>query len=127
MQYRPQNWDPRSECNWASAMNTYNEVQTRENLNTSYGIASIRAPVRGSYLPFSDGARGCLGKRFAEVEFVAIMTMIFRHYRVQLDDEGKMGWEDLRRETQKILDESFTSPTLSIQTHVPLRFIRRRG
>lgn len=41
-------------------------------------------PVRGSYLPFSDGYRSCLGRRFAQVEVLAVLAIIFQKYSVEL-------------------------------------------
>jgi len=41
-------------------------------------------PIPGGYLPFSDGNRGCLGRRFALVELVALVTRIFRDFSVEL-------------------------------------------
>lgn len=42
---------------------------------------TIMQPPKGTYFPWSDGARNCPGKRFAQVEFVAVMAALFRdHY-----------------------------------------------
>ncbi len=46
--------------------------------------ASLYRPVRGSYLPFSDGARSCLGRRIAMVEMAAALAAIFQRYSVEL-------------------------------------------
>jgi len=42
-------------------------------------------PIKGSYFPFSDGQRNCLGKRFAQVEVLAALAIIFSQYSVELD------------------------------------------
>jgi cytochrome P450 len=41
-------------------------------------------PVPGSYLPFSEGARSCLGRRLAQVEIMAVLAVIFQQYSVEL-------------------------------------------
>jgi len=41
-------------------------------------------PVKGSYLPFSDGYRACLGRRFAQVEVLAVLAVLFQNYSVEL-------------------------------------------
>lgn len=53
-------------------------------------------PVKGSYLPFSDGYRACLGRRFAQVEVLAVIAVLFQNHSVELavdkyatDDELK--------------------------------------
>jgi cytochrome P450 len=41
-------------------------------------------PVKGSYMPFSDGFRSCIGRRFAQVELLAAFAVIFSQYSVEL-------------------------------------------
>ncbi|KAK2045945.1 cytochrome P450 [Colletotrichum somersetense] len=41
-------------------------------------------PVRGSYIPFSDGPRSCLGRRIAQVEIIAALSVIFQRYSLEL-------------------------------------------
>lgn len=41
-------------------------------------------PVKGSYIPFSDGFRSCIGRRFAQVEILAVLAVIFSQYSVEL-------------------------------------------
>lgn len=40
-------------------------------------------PERGTFIVWSEGARNCPGKRFAQVEFVATIAALFRNHRVQ--------------------------------------------
>ncbi|KIV96273.1 hypothetical protein PV10_00156 [Exophiala mesophila] len=41
-------------------------------------------PVRGSYLPFSDGYRACLGRRFAQVEVLTALAVLLQNHSVEL-------------------------------------------
>ncbi|GKT52551.1 sterol 24-C-methyltransferase [Colletotrichum spaethianum] len=41
-------------------------------------------PVRGSYVPFSDGPRSCLGRRIAQVEIIAALSVVFQRYSLEL-------------------------------------------
>ncbi|KAJ9653402.1 cytochrome P450 [Neophaeococcomyces mojaviensis] len=41
-------------------------------------------PAKGSYLPFSEGYRACLGRRFAQVEVLAVLAVLFQNYSVEL-------------------------------------------
>ncbi|KAK6358584.1 hypothetical protein TWF730_007910 [Orbilia blumenaviensis] len=58
------------------------------------GTGRLFHPLKGSYIPFSDGPRSCLGKRFAQVEIMILLAMIFKTYSVELavdevaDDEA---------------------------------------
>lgn len=40
-------------------------------------------PQKGSYFPWSEGLRSCPGKRFAQVEHVAVMATLFRNHQVK--------------------------------------------
>lgn len=101
-------------------------------------------PVRGSFIPFSDGARSCLGRRIAMVEMVAAMAVMFQKYSVELavdewvpggDEEiQKMGVEE-KREVYKKAQEKAKDTVLQAKSvvtlkltggrHVPVRFVRR--
>lgn len=55
-------------------------------------------PQRGAYLPFGEGAHACMGRRFAQVELMAVLALVFKHYSAELavdsfasDDEGRRG------------------------------------
>lgn len=41
-------------------------------------------PLKGSYIPFSEGYRACLGRRFAQVEVLVTLAVIFQNYSVEL-------------------------------------------
>ncbi|KAL2864323.1 cytochrome P450 [Aspergillus lucknowensis] len=82
---------------------------------------TIHKPVRGAYVPFSDGIRACLGKKFAQVEVVIALTVILRRYRVELirkDNEGRMFAE-------KALEGSYSVIALAMKEDVPLVFQER--
>jgi len=106
------------------------------------GSASLVKPVKGSYIPFSDGARACPGKRFAQVEGVAVLSAMFHTYSVELDvsewasDEevAKMGEEQRRKVYQKAIDKANmiiarSEQIITVQMlpgdNVPLRFVQR--
>ena len=41
----------------------------------------ICQPQYGVFIPFSSGPRACPGKKFAQVEFVAVIARLFRRHR----------------------------------------------
>lgn len=44
----------------------------------------LLVPIKGTYFPWSDGPQNCPGKKFAQVEFVAVLARLFRDHRVQV-------------------------------------------
>lgn len=40
-------------------------------------------PTPGSYVPWANGPRICPGKKFSQVEFVAVISCLLRRYRVE--------------------------------------------
>jgi cytochrome P450 len=117
------------------------EGMDKASFDTS-GSGSLFKPVKGSYIPFSDGARACPGKRFAQVEGTAVLSAMFHKYSVELDvsewasDEEveKMGKEERRKVYQKAIDKAKmlirrSEQVITVQMlpgdKVPLRFVQR--
>ncbi|KAL2352110.1 cytochrome P450 monooxygenase-like protein [Cryomyces antarcticus] len=101
-------------------------------------------PPKGAYIPFSDGGRACLGRRFAQVEVLAVLAVIFQNHTVELavdefatDEEVEMmppGGPERREVWQKAADRArylmkygmSTMITLQMREgHVPVRFVKR--
>lgn len=61
--------------------------------------AALYRPIRGSYLPFSDGSRSCMGRRFAQTEVVAALAVIYREYSVELAVDDLAGDAEVERMT----------------------------
>lgn len=92
-------------------------------------------PIPGGYLPSSDRNRGCLGKRFALVELVALVTRIFRDYSVEFitdcdanapDETRGTRWRDAREAAVAGLSRGVGfKMSLRMTGEVPVRFVRR--
>ncbi|KAL9037504.1 MAG: hypothetical protein Q9214_005676, partial [Letrouitia sp. 1 TL-2023] len=95
---------------------------------TNMSSAFIRPP-RGAYVPFSEGPRACLGRRFAQVEVLAVLAVIFSQYSVELavDDwatdaevekmsieERRAIWEKAKTQVKDLM-HSHISMILSMQ------------
>jgi cytochrome P450 len=63
--------------------------------------SSFFKPKRGMYIPFSEGARACLGRRFAQVEILAAIAVIFRMYSVELDVDSENDVESMSEKERK--------------------------
>lgn len=80
-------------------------------------------PARGTFLAWSWGARDCVGRKFSQVEFVAVMATLFRKHRVHPVMRGttisrRETVEGTREGTRKrVLDqiEKDSAPVLLLQ------------
>ncbi|KAI1123227.1 cytochrome P450 [Nemania abortiva] len=62
--------------------------------------ASMFRPVRGSYIPFSEGPRACLGRRLAIVEVLAALAVIFQKYSIENAVDEWASAEEVERMSQ---------------------------
>ena len=85
-------------------------------------------PYNGSYIPFSIGTRGCIGKKFAQVEFTAIMIGLFREMSVEFDScGGSKTFDQARRECLAEMEKFATVITLRPSGKMPgIKWVRRK-
>ncbi|EMR87512.1 hypothetical protein ACHAPC_002532 [Botrytis cinerea] len=98
-------------------------------------------PVRGSYIPFSDGARSCLGRRLAQVEVMGVLAVVLQKYSMELavdewaTDEEVLGMSaDEKRElygkAQRKARETIRGATslITLKLHpgfIPVRLVKK--
>ncbi|KAI9814128.1 MAG: hypothetical protein M1826_002306 [Phylliscum demangeonii] len=87
--FKPERWllhgsKPKSTSTSADADADAVDDEDLEQPASSNVASTLFHPARGSYLAFSEGARGCLGRRLAQVEVMAVLALIFRDYSVEL-------------------------------------------
>ena len=104
--------------------------------------ANLYKPPKGAFIPFSEGYRSCIGKRFAQVELLAVLAVIFSKYSVELavdewasDEEiadmnqqrKKQVWNQARDKIENQMNEDLGSLiTLQLRKgHFPLRLVER--
>ena len=113
--------------------------------DTLSDICSKFRPRSGAYIPFSEGPRSCLGRRFAQVEILACLAVIFSQYSVELSVEipdisderdvllganeemKKSRWNAARQEAKRKMDqEMFSVITLQFRKGgVKVRIVER--
>ncbi|KIJ37614.1 hypothetical protein M422DRAFT_211371 [Sphaerobolus stellatus SS14] len=71
---------------------------------------------KDAFIPFSAGARACLGRRFSETEAVAMLTMLLGKYRVDLKNPDEYEGLTMREKCTKLF-----SPTV-LMTTTPSKF-----
>jgi len=86
-------------------------------------------PYNGSYMPFSIGTRGCIGKKFAHVEFTAIMIGLFREMSVEFDScGGRKSFEESRRECLAAIAKFEIKLTLGPSEEMPgIKWVKRKS
>ncbi|KAL6714735.1 putative P450 monooxygenase [Lecanora helva] len=104
--------------------------------------AALFRPYKGAYIPFSEGYRSCIGRRFAQVEILAVLAYIFSQYSVELavdafasdeevakmnQDEKKEVWQKAQKEVYRKLREDMASViTLQLRKGaIGLRLVKR--
>ena len=100
------------------------------------GLDCYRPPP-GAYVPFSEGPRGCMGKRFAQIEMCATLAGIFKEYSVELDtsferpdgdrEEGpREAWNEARTKAKKALSDGIGFTVgLEMKGEIPVRLVAR--
>ncbi|EJD40943.1 cytochrome P450 [Auricularia subglabra TFB-10046 SS5] len=83
------------------------------------------SPRKGQFMAFSEGARACLGKKFAQVEFVAVIATLFSRFRLELDCGPGENIEIVRDRAIATLDGSTILANLGMTKEVPIRFVER--
>lgn len=96
-------------------------VQGHKNPSDKKVDASDRArQVRGTLMTFSGGARGCLGRKFAQAEYISMLATLLREYRVVLG-EGREP-DIMKREIDTLASGGVTLSPLS---NIPLALEKR--
>jgi len=78
---------------------------------------------RDAFIPFSQGAHACLGRRFSETEAVAIMTMLVPKYKIEVKEEPEFAMETFEERYARIT--AFDQGLSTIPVRVPLVFKKR--
>ena len=66
-------------------------------------------PEPGTFIPWADGPRECVGRKFSQVEFVAVLASLFQLYRVKPVLNDGESEADGKRALKRMVDESAIS------------------
>lgn len=93
------------------------------------GIESLEVPDGVLFYPWTDGPRICPGKKFSQVEFVAMVANILSKYRVEVVPQGNESEPEARQRLLSALDDKY----FNISAHfkrpegAAVRFVPRKG
>ena len=84
-------------------------------------------PIRGSYIPWSDGPRVCPGKKFSMVEFVSVIAVVMWKHRIQIVRREGESDEEARERVFRVVENSKTQLTLQMcdPQSVGLTFVKK--
>lgn len=113
-------WKPRRWIQEPSA----SEVR---NAGDALQAENVAQPPKGkeSFFPWSAGARVCPGKKFSQVEFVAIISRLLSTHRIEVVPRQGEAAEEARRRCLEVVNDSETRITLQMRqaTSVRLRLV----
>ncbi|KAK7453323.1 hypothetical protein VKT23_012002 [Stygiomarasmius scandens] len=78
---------------------------------------------RDAFVPFSAGSRSCIGRRFSEIESVALISSLISRYEISVKEEEEYRKETFEERKRRIL-RATSGPTIT-PVAVPLVFTRR--
>lgn len=78
---------PRATRVWLPACYIHRDPDTWKNPNSFEPERFLKKIVRGSFIPFSDGARNCAGRNFAMAEAVTAIALITRRYNISVSPD----------------------------------------
>ncbi|KAF4621313.1 hypothetical protein D9613_000776 [Agrocybe pediades] len=78
---------------------------------------------KDAFIPFSAGARACLGRKFFETEGIAVLTMMVLNYKITVKEEPQFAGETFEQTKARIFQTKNALTLTPIR--VPLTFTRR--
>ena len=103
--FKPERWLCKTTPNDSQQIDSAPESEDEEEAFGQFTGRNISAqlfhPVRGSYLPFSDGARSCLGRRLAYVKIMGVLAVIFQEYSIELAVDESNQFREIRGSASK--------------------------
>lgn len=144
-EFKPERWILDSDAKYTASMPEQDADDEASNLgiNTAADTsAALYRPPKGAYISFSEGHRSCIGRRFAQVEILAVLALIFSQYSVELavdayasdeevekmDHNARFGvWTKARDEANRQMNEDMgTIITLQLRKGaIGLRLVKR--
>lgn len=87
------------------------------------GTEEVLQPPAGTFIPWASGPRVCPGKKFAQVEFVAVVAKLFLKHRVRPKLEGGETMEMAVRRLRECVMDSSLNITLSMNHPERVRLV----
>lgn len=76
-------------------------------------------------MAFSTGFRGCLGRKFAQVEFCTLIAVLLKDYSIELVSEKGAGFQEAKNQAIDAMFDRKTEIAMRMQKAVKVRFVKR--
>ncbi|PVH74538.1 cytochrome P450 [Cadophora sp. DSE1049] len=84
-------------------------------------------PPKGRFIPWASGPRVCPGKKFAQVEFVAVMARLFRRHKVGAVVENGEMEDEVKRRVMDTVEDSKLWLTLRMNHPERVKLVWKEG
>ncbi|XMA16215.1 hypothetical protein WAI453_009006 [Rhynchosporium graminicola] len=86
------------------------------------------AEAEETFLPWSGGARVCPGKKFSQVEFVAVISLLLSRYSIEIVREGGESEQEAQERCVAVINNSVAELTLKMidPTSIRLKILARK-
>lgn len=90
---------------------------------------TIKSPVKGSYVPWAEGPRICPGKKFSQVEFVAVIANLLREHTIEVITNLNETKDQACARVLSVVRDSDGKITLQMKRpdSIKLKFLKRKG
>ncbi|KAH7350990.1 cytochrome P450 [Rhexocercosporidium sp. MPI-PUGE-AT-0058] len=112
--FRPTRW--LMPPGYVAPPNTTNESPVHPNL---------LCPPKGAFMAFSTGFRGCLGRKFAQVEFCTLIAVLLKDYSIELVSEKGASFQQAQKQALDAMFDRRTEVAMRMQKAVKVRFVKR--
>lgn len=92
-----------------------NSIEAGANTARQLERETLLEPEKGTFFPWSGRARVCVGKKFSQVEFVAVIASLFFKHGVCPVAEAGESAEQARQRVVKIVEDSLLRMTLQVR------------
>ena len=118
-EFTPQKWDARNPgSGWYDAVGAPISVDVQPG-------TQLRQPVKGAWVPFAEGFRICLGKKFALVEMAGFLAVVFRGTRVEIARRAGETQEEADKRAVRAVRGSNALLTVAVREEVGVRLVPR--
>jgi cytochrome P450 len=121
-EFRPQRWLKKESPAVAKSPNEdKSDIRQPEEMLSSDTSDALFRPFPGSYIPFSTGHRRCIGRRFAQVELLAVLAVLLKSYTLEIDVENFADDEAIK------LMSAEKKEAVWVKAAAKLKFVLREG